>query len=73
KILTSLERSLTQSVKYRELTINEYKRGIKNSPDVISASDKRLEVERKILETKNELLSTTYSLNETFKAYQGDL
>jgi outer membrane protein len=72
KILTSLERSLAQALKYKELTISEYKRGIKNSPDVISASDKKLAIERKILETKNELANSNYSFNETFKPYQGE-
>jgi outer membrane protein len=72
KILTSLERSLTQAIKYKELTISEYKRGIKNSPDVISASDKKFELEKRILETQNELANSSYSFNETFKPYQGE-
>ena len=72
KILSSLERSLTQALKYKELTISEYKRGIKNSPDVISASDKKLTIERKMLETKTELANSNYSFNETFKPYQGE-
>jgi outer membrane protein len=72
KILTSLERSLTQAIKYKELTISEYKRGIKNSPDVISASDKKFELEKKILENQNELANSSYSFNETFKPYQGE-
>ncbi|MFA6239106.1 MAG: TolC family protein [Bacteriovorax sp.] len=70
KILLSLEKSRTSSQKYRELTISEYKRGVKNSPDVISASDKLLEIERKILETQNELLIAKFSFKETFKPYE---
>lgn len=70
RILASNERLLIKSQKYHELTIGEYKRGIKNSPDVISASDKKLEIERKILETRNELSIAIYSFNETFKPYK---
>ncbi|MBY0414177.1 MAG: TolC family protein, partial [Bdellovibrionales bacterium] len=70
RILISNEHLLIKAQKYRELTIGEYKRGIKNSPDVISASDKKLEIERKILETRNELAIATYSFNQTFKAYK---
>lgn len=65
-----LEKTVTQAQKYRELTISEYKRGIKNSPDVISASDKILELEEKLIEAKVELSNETYALNETFKTYQ---
>lgn len=71
KILASLERSLSQSIKYRDLTIGEYRRGIKNSPDLISASDKKFEIERKKLAAYFELKTTTYSYNETFRPYKG--
>ncbi|MBC7539332.1 MAG: TolC family protein [Bacteriovorax sp.] len=72
RLLSSNERLLSKAQKYRELTIGEYKRGIKNSPDVILASDKRLELERKILETQNELSVATYSFTETFKSYKAE-
>lgn len=72
RILSSLEKSISVAQKYRELTIGEYKRGVKNSPDVVSASDKSFELQRKILETRNEFLTTTYSFNETFKSYKGE-
>lgn len=70
RLLSSNEHLLVKAQKYLELTIGEYKRGIKNSPDVILASDKRLELERKIIETQNELSVATYSINETFKSYR---
>ena len=72
KILTSLNHSLSQSIKYKDLTINEYKRGIKNSSDIISASDKKLELERKILETQSEILISQFTLTETFTPYTGE-
>ncbi len=69
KTITILERSLSQAQKYKDLTIGEYKRGVKNSPDVISASDKKFELEQKLLEAKNELYNVTFAFNETFKKY----
>lgn len=72
KVLVSLNRSLAQSIQYKNLTVGEYKRGIKNSSDIISASDKKLEIERKILETQNELAISQITLNETFKTYSGE-
>ncbi len=72
KLLLSLNHSLSQSIKYKDLTISEYKRGIKNSSDIISASDKKLELERKILEMQNELKISQVTLNETFKPYSGE-
>lgn len=72
RILASLKRTQAQSIRYKTLTIGEYKRGVKNSPDVISASDNLLEIERKMLETQTELLISTYSFNQTFKPYSGE-
>lgn len=72
RILASLQRTQAQSIRYKTLTIGEYKRGVKNSPDVISASDNLLEIERKMLETQTEILISTYSFNQTFKPYSGE-
>jgi outer membrane protein len=72
KVLIFLAHSLSQSIKYKELTIGEYKRGIKNSLDIVSASDKKLEIEKKILEAKNDLAISQFTLNETFKLYSGE-
>jgi outer membrane protein TolC len=67
QLLQSFELILSRAKKYKELTINEYRRGIKNSPDVISASDKYFEVLNKITETKSDLMILIYSFNENFK------
>lgn len=70
RTISVLEKTLNHTQKYKELTIAEYKRGIKNSPDVISASDKYFELEQKLVETKVELYNEFFALNETFKTYQ---
>lgn len=72
KTLTSLEKLLERSNRYSELTIGDYRRGVKNSPDVIAASDKKFEVAKRLLETRLELLNLTYSFNEIFKNYSGE-
>jgi len=66
-LLSSYEQIFSKAERYKNLTVSEYKRGIKNSPDVISASDKLLEATTKILETKSELSVTIFSFSETFK------
>jgi outer membrane protein len=67
KLLTLLENSLQKVQKYKELTISDYKRGIKNSSDLLSASDKMLETERKILQARSEFFINMYSFNENFR------
>jgi len=66
-LLKSYQQILSKAENYKSLTVSEYKRGIKNSPDVISASDKLLEVAIKTLETKTELSVATFSFSENFK------
>lgn len=72
KLLGSFELIHSKAKNYRELTISDYKRGIKNSPDVIAASDKYLETSSKILEITTELSNLVFSFNENFKSNQGD-
>lgn len=72
RTLATLEKVLAQSIKYKELTVSEYKRGVKNSPDVISASDKKFELSQSLLDKKNELFVVIYSLNETFRPFHGE-
>lgn len=66
-LLKSYQQIFSKAENYKKLTISEYKRGIKNSPDVISASDKLLDATIKTLETKSELSVAIYSFSETFK------
>lgn len=48
------ERNVEQSQKYLHGTLSEYQRGLKNSPDVLSASQRYLEARRKFSELKRE-------------------
>ncbi len=66
-LLKSYQQISSKAENYKMLTISEYKRGIKNSPDVISASDKLLEATIKMLETKSELSVEIFAFGETFK------
>ncbi len=67
KILSNLEKSLEKASKYKELILFEYKKGIKNSSDVINASDKQFELNRKINELKNENSQLIFTYNTNFK------
>lgn len=71
KIKLTLEKSLEKATKYKELTIFEYKKGIKNSSDVINASDKKLELSRKINELKQESKILTFSFNTNYQSTEG--
>lgn len=66
KIISNLEKSFEMSSKYKMLSIFEYKKGIKNSSDVINASDRNLELKRKINELKYENKSLTFAFNTNY-------
>jgi outer membrane protein TolC len=66
KILTNLNKSLINAKKYKDLIIFEYKKGIKNSADVISASNNKLEINRKINDLANENKILKFSLLTNF-------
>lgn len=62
-LLKNQEDILLKAIKFYEQTINEYKRGIKNSSDLISSSDRVLELKIKTQEIKKEIKTLTYNLN----------
>jgi outer membrane protein TolC len=64
-LLKNQEESLLKAIKFYDQTINEYRRGIKNSADLISSSDRILELKRKIIELKKEIkiLHNAFNLN----------
>lgn len=66
-IISTLNLSLNKASKYKELTIFEYKKGIKNSSDVINASDRKLEINRKINELKKESEILIFSFNTNYQ------
>jgi outer membrane protein TolC len=73
KILSNLEKSLEKASRYKELILFEYKKGIKNSSDVINASDKQFELTRKINELKTENSQLIFTYNTNFKINQDKL
>lgn len=65
-LLATNEKTLKKAEKFQEQTISEYKRGIKNSPDLISASDRVFELKRKANELGNDLKKAIYSYNTNY-------
>lgn len=49
-------KTLSRSEEYYKITLGEYKRGIKNSPDMVGASERLLEARIRNLEFRKELL-----------------
>lgn len=52
------DENLNASGKYYDLTLREYQRGVKNSPDLAGASDRMIEARTKKLELLREFLQT---------------
>lgn len=50
------EKNLERSEKYYKLTLNEYRRGVKNSPDMVGASERLLEARIRNLEYRRDLI-----------------
>ncbi len=65
-LLAANEKTLKKAEKFQEQTISEYKRGIKNSPDLISASDRIFELKRKANELNNDIKKAIYSYNTNY-------
>ena len=52
------EKNIEKSEKYYKLTLDEYKRGVKNSPDMVGASERLLDARIRNLEYRRDLLLT---------------
>ncbi len=50
------EKNLERSEKYYKLTLGEYRRGVKNSPDMVGASERLLEARIRNLEYRRDLM-----------------
>lgn len=50
------EKNLERSEKYYKLTLDEYRRGVKNSPDMVGASERLLEARIRNLEYRRDLM-----------------
>jgi len=56
------EEKLKQSAKYYDITLSEYRRGVKNSPDLASASDRLFDAKKEALEIRQALESAKADL-----------
>lgn len=58
------EKNLERSEKYYQLTLDEYRRGIKNSPDMVGASERLLEARIRNLEYRRNLMFAKTKIQE---------
>lgn len=58
------EKNLERSEKYYKLTLDEYRRGIKNSPDMVGASERLLEARIRNLEYRRDLMLAKAKIQE---------
>lgn len=65
-LIATNEKTLNKAEKFQRQTISEYKRGIKNSPDLISASDRVFELKRKANELNNDLKKAIFNYNTNY-------
>jgi len=63
------EKKIDHSAKYFELTLSEYKRGIKNSPDLVGATERWFASKKKKYELLKELEVTKAKLTQLFAPY----
>lgn len=60
------QKTLERAKKYYQLTLSEYRRGIKNSPDLVSATERLFEAEMKSLSLAKELILIQADFEKTF-------
>jgi len=58
------EKNLERSEKYYKLTLEEYRRGVKNSPDMVGASERLLEARIRNLEYRRDLMLANAKIQE---------
>lgn len=58
------EKNLVRSEEYYKITLDEYRRGVKNSPDMVGASERLLEAKIRNLEFRKELQLSKLKLYE---------
>lgn len=58
------EKTLARSEEYYKITVGEYRRGVKNSPDMVGATERLLEARIRNLEFRKEFYLTRLSLEE---------
>ena len=58
------EKNIERSTKYYKITLNEYKRGVKNSPDVAGAADRLFDARLRNLEFRRDFYLTKLAIAE---------
>jgi len=58
------EQNIERSEKYYKLTLDEYRRGVKNSPDMVGASERLLEARIRNLEYRRDLMLANAKIQE---------
>jgi len=66
EILVKTEASLKKSIDLEAVSFNEFKRGIKESSDLIASIERTFELKRKINEINFEIQTSTYFLNKIY-------
>lgn len=62
--LTIEEKNLSRSEEYYKITLSEYKRGVKNSPDMVTASERLLDTRIRNLEYRRDLMLAYLKVHE---------
>lgn len=63
------ENNLSKSEEYYRITLSEYKRGVKNSPDMVGASERLVEARIRNLEYRKEYYLTKLKVYELISSY----
>lgn len=58
------EKNLSKSEEYYKITLGEYRRGVKNSPDMVGASERLLEAKIRNLEYRKDFYLTKLKIYE---------
>lgn len=66
KLIDYQKMRLQFTVKYYDLTLAEYKRGVKNSPDLQNATSSLFETKKNLIELEKDLSITNAKINELF-------
>lgn len=63
------EKNLSKSEEYYRITLGEYRRGVKNSPDMVGASERLLETRIRNLEYRKDFYLTKLKIYELVSSY----
>ena len=64
------EKNLAKSEEYYKITLGEYRRGVKNSPDVVGASERLLDARIRNLEYRKDYYLTKLKIYELISSHQ---